>query len=197
MEVKGKNYAEIWIKEQACQVGPAKFHFAPVWLSNTSNAHITACQQTLLHLCSWAECISSVFTWQSISKIGPSKAANPASLAGKDKRLVCQKCSQDMPHFLQSFAQANLQETSSLSFMLFSIFIFIQSSNVWFIVTCVCFTKTKPGVHANLSTYGMNRTWTSTYKNLSCLFFLSPGCFVQWGQWGEIITSTGHCKTLC
>lgn len=53
------------------------------------------------------------FTWQSISKIGPSKAANPTSLAGKDKRLVCQKCSQDKPHFLQSLAQANLQATSS------------------------------------------------------------------------------------
>lgn len=146
-------------------------HFAPVWLSNTSNAHITACQQMPPHLCSWAECISSVFTWQSISKIGPSKAANPTSLPGKDKRLVCQKCSQDKPHFLQSFAQANLQETSSVSFMIFSIFISIQSSNLWFIVTHVCFTKTKPGVHANLTTYGMNRPWTFTYKNLSCLFF--------------------------
>lgn len=129
-------------------------HFAPVWLSNTSNAHITACQQTPPHLCSWAECISSVFTWQSISKIGPSKAANPTSLAGKDKRLVCQKCSQDKPHFLQSFAQANLQETSSVSFMIFSIFISIQSSNLRFIVTRVCFTKTKQGVHAKLMTYG-------------------------------------------
>ncbi len=167
-------------------------HFTPVWLSKNFQCTYNSLPASRhLHLCSWAECISSVFTWQSISKIGPSKAANPTSLAGKDKRLLCQKCSQDKPHFLQSFNQANLQETSTVSVMIFSILISVLKFTI---VTHVCFTKTKQGVHANLMTYG---TWIEhEHKNPSCLlcFFLSPGYSVQRGQWGEIITSTGRCK---
>lgn len=91
-------------------------HFTPVLLSSTSNANIAVlpADASSSLLLGWMHFFLIYwFTWQSISKIGPSKSANPTLLAGRDKRLVCQKCSQDKSHFLQSFARANLLETSS------------------------------------------------------------------------------------